>query len=112
MKLKGSWAPAVALMVVCCGHPVLLQAGIVRNVLQSVGLSKPDPPRIDPATGLPALPRNGFACCNLHNDGNSINDGNYARYPLIPAGTPIEGTQLQPQRGRHQDQRQSAAPAA
>jgi hypothetical protein len=67
--------------------PVALQAGIVRDVLVSVGLAKPPPP---PAAGAPVFPRQGFACCNLHNDGSSINDGNYAKYPLIPVGTPIE----------------------
>ena len=35
-------------------------------------------------------PRRGFACCNLHFDGDSINDGNYAELPMIAAGTPIE----------------------
>jgi hypothetical protein len=66
-----------------------LQAGIVRNVLESVGLAKADVPKTD-AGGTPQFPRDGFACCNLHRDGNSINDGNYAKYPLIPAGTPIQ----------------------
>jgi hypothetical protein len=69
--------------------PDALQAGIVRDVLASVGLAKPTPPPVS-ATGDPVFPRQGFACCNLHNDGSSINDGNYAKYPLIPAGTPIE----------------------
>jgi hypothetical protein len=80
------WALAAALTAL----PVVLQAGIVRNVLASVGLAKPDPPPTDPKTGAPILPRNGFACCNLHVDGSSINDGNYAKYPLIPAGTAVE----------------------
>lgn len=69
--------------------PAALQAGIVRDVLSSVGLAKPSPPPVN-AAGVPVFPRQGFACCNLHQDGNSINDGNYAKYPLIPAGTPIE----------------------
>ncbi|HXW73339.1 MAG TPA: hypothetical protein VEK10_00885 [Steroidobacteraceae bacterium] len=64
------------------------QAGVFRDVLASVGLAKPSPP----ARGSPAaqLPRQGFACCNLHYDGDWINDGNYAELPMIPAGTPIE----------------------
>lgn len=64
------------------------QAGVFRDVLASVGLAKPTPP----APGSPAaqLPRQGFACCNLHYDGDWINDGNYAELPMIPAGTPIE----------------------
>jgi hypothetical protein len=69
--------------------PAAPQAGIVRDVLASVGLAKPSPPPTS-ATGAPVFPRQGFACCNLHRDGSSINDGNYAKYPLIPAGTPIE----------------------
>jgi hypothetical protein len=68
--------------------PLASKAGIVRDVLASVGLAKPTPPPA--AAGAPVFPRQGFACCNLHNDGSSINDGNYAKYPLIPAGTPIE----------------------
>jgi hypothetical protein len=79
------------------GAPFALQAGIVRDVLASVGLAKPSPPPT-PAAGAPVFPREGFACCNLHNDGSSINDGNYAKYPLIPAGTPIEVLKY----GRHE----------
>jgi hypothetical protein len=62
------------------------QAGILRDVMVSVGLSKPAPP---PA-GSQTLPRQGFACCDLHYSHDWINDGNYAELPLIPAGTPIE----------------------
>jgi hypothetical protein len=67
-----------------------VQGGIVRDVLSSIGLASKPPPSPVSANGTPAFPRQGFACCNLHNDGDSINDGNYAKYPLIPAGTPIE----------------------
>jgi hypothetical protein len=38
----------------------------------------------------PALPRRGYACCNLHYAGDSINDSNYAELPMVPPGTPIE----------------------
>lgn len=34
--------------------------------------------------------RTGYACCNLHYEGDWINDGNYAELPMIPAGTPIK----------------------
>jgi hypothetical protein len=71
------------------GIPAAVQAGIVRDVLASVGLAKPDAPP-PPQAGAPVFPRQGYACCNLHRDGSSINDGNYAKYPLIAAGTPIE----------------------
>jgi hypothetical protein len=62
------------------------QAGILRDVMVSVGLSKPAPP---PA-GSQTLPRQGFACCVLHYSHDWINDGNYAELPMIPAGTPVE----------------------
>jgi hypothetical protein len=55
----------------------------------SVGLAKAPPPEAGPS-GPDTLPRQGFACCDLHFRGDWINDGNYAEYPMIPAGTPIE----------------------
>src|ERR1700704_2502656 len=70
-------------LILVCGSS---QAGILRDVMVSVGLSKPAPP---PA-GSQTLPRQGFACCNLHYSKDWINDGNYAELPMIPAGTPIE----------------------
>lgn len=65
-----------------------LQAGVFRDVLASVGLAKPSPPPPPPPGS--GLPREGFACCNLHFDKDWINDGNYAKFPMVPAGTPIE----------------------
>src|SRR5713226_361650 len=50
------------------------QAGILRDVMVSVGLSKPAPP----PPGSQTLPRQGFACCALHYKRDWINDGNYA----------------------------------
>jgi hypothetical protein len=70
-------------LTLICGSS---NAGILRDVMVSVGLSKPAPP---PAGALP-LPRQGFACCDLHYDKDWINDGNYAELPMIPAGTPVE----------------------
>jgi len=64
------------------------EAGVFRDVLASVGLAKPSPPPPPPPGS--GLPRQGFACCNLHFDKDWINDGNYAKFPMIPAGTPIE----------------------
>ena len=64
-------------------------AGILRDVMVSVGLSKPAPPPAGSA-GSQSLPRQGFACCVLHYSRDWINDGNYAELPMIPAGTPIE----------------------
>ena len=65
------------------------QAGIFRDMMASVGLSKPEQPVAD-ANGVPSYPRQGFACCVLHYNKDWINDGNYAELPMIAAGTPIE----------------------
>jgi hypothetical protein len=69
--------------------PIAAHAGILRDVMASVGLSKPAPAPVG-ADGVPSFPRQGFACCDLHYDKDWINDGNYAALPMIPAGTPIE----------------------
>lgn len=69
--------------------PVAANAGILRDVMASVGLAKPAPAPVG-ADGQPAFPRQGYACCDLHYDKDWINDGNYAELPMIPAGTPIE----------------------
>src|SRR5262249_17461288 len=54
-----------------------------------LGISKP-PATTNAAGAAQGLPRNGFACCNLHYSKDWINDGNYAELPMISAGTPIE----------------------
>jgi hypothetical protein len=64
-------------------------AGFFRDALVSMGLAKPQPPAAG-TPGAETLPRQGFACCNLHYDKDWINDGNYAELPMIPAGTPVE----------------------
>ncbi|MGO9993263.1 MAG: hypothetical protein ACLPTF_12230 [Steroidobacteraceae bacterium] len=76
---------AISSSIVPCGA----RAGILRDVMVSVGLAKP-PSAPAGATGPETLPRQGFACCDLHYSRDWINDGNYAELPLIPAGTPIE----------------------
>ena len=81
-------AAGLALALPLALGPLDSQAGIFRDVLASVGLAKPSPP--PPAAPGQSLPRQGFACCNLHYDKDWINDGNYAELPMIPAGTPIE----------------------
>jgi hypothetical protein len=81
----GALALACVLLSVSPGA----QAGILRDVMASVGLAKPGPAPVG-ADGQPAFPRQGYACCDLHYDKDWINDGNYAELPMIPAGTPIE----------------------
>jgi hypothetical protein len=78
----------LALTVASMIGPTDAQAGFFRDALVSMGLAKPAPPA--PGTPGAKLPRNGFACCNLHYDKDWINDGNYAELPMIAAGTPIE----------------------
>jgi len=63
-------------------------AGIFRDVMEKMGLSKSEPPKTD-AGGTPVFPRQGFTCCNLHYDGDTITDTNYAELPLLPAGTAV-----------------------
>jgi hypothetical protein len=82
-------AAGLALALSLTLGPVDSQAGIFRDVLASVGLAKPSPPPPGPP-GSQTLPRQGFACCNLHYDGDWISDVNYAELPMIRAGTPIE----------------------
>jgi hypothetical protein len=76
------------LLTIAIGASALpANAGILRDVLSSVGLAKPAPK--DDKDGV-SFPRQGFACCDLHYNKNWINDYNYAELPLIPAGTPVE----------------------
>ena len=86
-RLAGYAAALVLSLSLTLGSSAL-QAGVFRDVLASVGLAKPSPPPPPPPGS--GLPRQGFACCNLHFDKDWINDGNYAKFPMIPAGTPIE----------------------
>ena len=37
-----------------------------------------------------AYVRTGYACCNLHYDGDWVSDSNLAQLPFIPVGTPIK----------------------
>ena len=74
------------------------RAGIFRDVLESMHLAKPQQPPAPPQ-GTPALPWQGFACCNLHYQKGTIDDGNYSELPMIPAGTPIEVEKYED--GRH-----------
>jgi hypothetical protein len=82
-------AVTASLLVAVLLGPWVAHAGILRDVMASVGLSKPTPAPVGP-DGVPSFPRQGYACCDLHYDKDWINDGNYAELPMIPAGTPIE----------------------
>lgn len=63
-------------------------AGIFRDVMEKIGISKP-PPQTTAAGGVPTFPRQGYICCNARYDGDSISDTNYAELPFISAGTPV-----------------------
>ena len=79
-------ALAGILLLGACGA----QAGIFRDMMGAVGLSKPEQPVTDP-NGVPSYPRQGYSCCVLHYSKNWIDDSNYSGLPsMIPAGTPIE----------------------
>jgi hypothetical protein len=69
--------------------PADTQAGILRDIMVSAGLSKPKPATATEAAAR-GLPRRGFACCNLHYKHDWINDANYAELPMISVGTPME----------------------
>jgi hypothetical protein len=67
------------------------QAGILRDVMSSMGLATPTPGATGAAKDVKmTLPRQGYACCVLHYDGDWISDINYSELPIVPAGTPIE----------------------
>jgi hypothetical protein len=107
--MKGSnWRSSIARRAVTVSFALSLvfafaspsaNAGILRDMMSSVGLAKPEPAPVGP-DGVPAFPRQGFACCVLHFDKDWINDGNYAELPMIAAGTPIEVLSY----GRHRAQ--------
>lgn len=75
---------------------------IIRNVsrvshwllLVLIGLAPLAAPAADKPKDALALPREGFACCNLHYENDWINDGNYASLPMIAVGTPIKVVSL------------------
>ncbi len=75
-------------LVLTLTGPSESMAGVFRHWFESVtGKPAPPPP---PAAGTRTVPFQGYACCNLHYDGDTIPDSNYAELSLIPAGTPVE----------------------
>jgi hypothetical protein len=71
-------------------------ASILAALCLMVGLGEPAMAG-DKGTATLPLPMDGFACCNLHYEGDWISDGNYSSLPMLPAGTPIKVVSL----GRH-----------
>ncbi len=64
------------------------QAGILRDMFAKVGIAPKQPVTANGDT--PVFPRQGFLCCNLHRDGDTIVDSNYATLPdVVKAGTPV-----------------------
>lgn len=44
-----------------------------------------------PSARVPApVLRIGYACCNLHYNGDRISDANFSQFPFIPAGSPVK----------------------
>lgn len=65
-------------------------AGILRDVLAKVGIGASDKPPVNANGDTIVFPRQGFLCCNLHRDGSSVSDSNYATLPdVLKAGTPV-----------------------
>lgn len=79
---------ASPLILALCLACTAADAGILRDMLSTVGLAPKTPPPGTP--GAPVFPRQGYACCDLHYSKDWINDGNYSSLPMIAAGTPIE----------------------
>jgi len=42
-----------------------------------------------------AVLQSGFACCNLHYDGDTITDSNFGQLPFLPAGSPLKVRQVE-----------------
>ncbi len=64
-------------------------AGILRDVLAKVGIGADKPP-VNANGDAVVFPREGYLCCNLHRDGSSVSDSNYATLPdVLKAGTPV-----------------------
>jgi len=82
--VAGAVALALALTFVAAGA----EAGIFRDVMEKIGLVKTEPPKTD-SGAAPVFPRQGFTCCNLHYDSDTITDTNYTELPVLPAGTPV-----------------------
>lgn len=73
-----------------CGLTVLAALGSLSACGGNSGETKPDEAKpTAQAKKTETYVRSGYACCNLHYDGDWINDANLAQLPFIAAGTPI-----------------------
>ena len=81
------FAYPLALVLSLILAPHASEAGILRELTDSLHITSSAPKNKD---GTSTFPRQGFACCDLHYDGDWVNDGNYSSLPMIAAGTPIE----------------------
>jgi len=72
------------------GHFRLLTAALVITALAGCKTADTRSDESKPGeVGKEAYIRSGFACCNLHYEGDWISDSNLAQLAFIPAGTPI-----------------------
>lgn len=73
------------------GHFRLLTAAVV--AVAALAACKVGDTRPEDGTGearKETYLRSGYACCNLHYNGDWISDSNLSQLPFIPAGTPIK----------------------
>ena len=73
------------------GHFWLLTVAVITFSLAACksNESKPDESNAGGEVKKTAYVRGGFACCNLHYEGDWISDSNLSQLAFIPAGTPI-----------------------
>lgn len=71
-------AAMLALLAACAGGPDGARPGSEANGQRSKS----------------AYLQAGFACCNLHYDGDTITDSNFGQLPFVPAGTPLKVRQI------------------
>lgn len=72
------------------GHFCRLTAALAISVLVGCKSTDTKPDENKPSEARKEIPtRSGFACCNLHYEGDWISDSNLAQLAFIPAGTRI-----------------------
>jgi hypothetical protein len=79
----------LGLLLASVGAVGAAHAGIFRDVLAKVGIVNDKPP-VNANGDTIVFPREGYLCCNLHRDGSSASDSNYATLPdVLKAGTRV-----------------------